>query len=57
VKKGTIQQSRYYESIPCKEIEINDQPIKAHIDGEPVYFPHGLKLKVLHQSLKVITGT
>lgn len=56
VKKGTIEQSRYYESIPCKEIEIADQPIQAHLDGEPVYFPHGLKLKVLPKSLKVITG-
>jgi diacylglycerol kinase (ATP) len=56
VKNGTIEQSRYYESIPCKEIDAGDQPIQAHIDGEPIYFPNGLKLKVLPKSLKVITG-
>lgn len=55
-KKGTIDKSSYYESIPCKKIEILGRPLYAHLDGEPVYFPQGLVIEILPKTLKAIVG-
>lgn len=54
LRKGTLTQSKYYESICCKEVIVHTHELTAHIDGEPVFFENGIKLKVLPKSLKVI---
>jgi len=54
LKNGTIEQSAYYESIRCKEVSIQKDKLIAHVDGEPVLFEDGVKLKVLPSSLKVL---
>lgn len=45
---------KYYESICCKEVIIRQKGIPAHLDGEPVYFENGMRLKVLPSSLKML---
>jgi len=50
----TLHLSKYVEIIKCKEILINQPHLKAHIDGEPVFFPNGLRLQVVPSSLKIL---
>ena len=50
----TLHKSRYVEQFRCKEVVINEANLKAHIDGEPVLFPDGLRLQVVPSSLKVL---
>ena len=54
LRNGTITHSKYYESIRCKEVVVHTNKLIAHIDGEPVFFENGIRLKVLPKSLKVI---
>ncbi len=54
LRNGTITHSKYYESICCKEVVVHTNKLIAHIDGEPVFFENGIRLKVLPKSLKVI---
>ena len=55
LRRGTIQPSKYYESIPCKEVTIRQANLIAHVDGEPTFFKNGLHLKVLPRSLNVVS--
>lgn len=54
LKNGSIDKSRYYEIIRCKQVEVKDKNIVAHIDGEPSFFAKGMKIDVFPKSLKVI---
>lgn len=49
----TIEQSKYYEVIRAKEIEVID-PSKYHLDGEPMKTDGHLLIRVVPNSLKVI---
>jgi diacylglycerol kinase family enzyme len=51
LRNGTITHSQYYESICCKEVIVHTNKLIAHIDGEPVFFENGIRLKVLNQNL------
>lgn len=50
----TIHHSRYVETFRCKKVSIQEPNLRAHIDGEPVFFPDGMKLEVVPSSLKVL---
>jgi YegS/Rv2252/BmrU family lipid kinase len=50
----TLNQSKYVETIKCKEIIISQPNLKAHIDGEPVIFPRGIHLKIVPSSLQIL---
>lgn len=50
----TLHRSKYVEIIKCKEVIIKQKNLKAHIDGEPAFFPDGIEVKVEPSSLKVI---
>lgn len=50
----SLNHSEYVDIIKCKEVQLNKKNIKAHIDGEPIFFPDGMHLKVNPGSLKVI---
>lgn len=50
----TLHKSKYIEQFRCKEVEIKEKNLKAHIDGEPVLFPDGLHLQIVPSSLKVL---
>jgi YegS/Rv2252/BmrU family lipid kinase len=49
----TLTQSKYYEVIRAKEIEVID-PTKYHIDGEPMRTDGHMTIRVVPNSLKVI---
>ncbi len=50
----SLDHSRYVEIIKCKEITITEKNLKAHVDGEPILFPEGMRLKIVPSSLKVV---
>ena len=50
----SINDSEYVEVIKCKEVQLHQTQIKAHIDGEPIFFEEGLCIKILPASLKVL---
>lgn len=50
----TLEQSKFYEVIRAKEIEVID-PSKYHIDGEPMKSDGRLHIRVVPSSLKVIS--
>jgi YegS/Rv2252/BmrU family lipid kinase len=53
----TIHHSKYVKLLRGKSIRIIDnQPIMAHTDGEPVTFGNEINIQVVPKSLKVITG-
>lgn len=54
LKKGNISKSKYYEIIRCKQVEVHEKNIVAHIDGEPNFFTKGMKIEVFPKSLNVI---
>lgn len=51
----SIDKSPYYRSIRCQKLSISRSNLLAHIDGEPTLFPSGLDVKILPQSLKILT--
>ncbi|NGX28319.1 MAG: Diacylglycerol kinase [Candidatus Anoxychlamydiales bacterium] len=54
LRNKTIYKSKYFESIKVKEAIIKQKNIVAHIDGEPVFFENGIKIKVFEKPLKII---
>ncbi len=54
LKNGCIHKSKYYETYPCKEVIIKKKDIKAHVDGEPLYFCDFAQIKIYPKSLKVL---
>jgi YegS/Rv2252/BmrU family lipid kinase len=50
----SLDNSRYVEIIKCKEIDVTEQNLKAHVDGEPMVFPEGMHFQVVPSSLKVV---
>lgn len=54
LKKRTLHQSRYVETFFCKEIEIPQKGIKAHIDGEAILFQDPIKIAIEPNSLKIL---
>src|SRR5262249_20915326 len=51
--RGSLPLSKYVETIRCQEIEISQPNLKAHIDGEPIFYPKGMRLRILPASLKI----
>lgn len=51
-----LARSKYVEIIQCKEVDIDQPNLHAHIDGEPVFFEKGLHLKILPSSVRVIVN-
>jgi len=50
-----LTRSKYYEVKKAKEIEIiNENELKAHIDGDPIVFNENVKIKIIPESLAVI---
>lgn len=54
LRNKTIHKSKYFETIKVKEAIIKQKNIIAHIDGEPVFFEDGIKIKVLAKKLKIL---
>ncbi len=50
----TLHHSKYVEIIRCKQIDIDQPNLKAHIDGEPILFQEGMHVQIIPSSLKVI---
>jgi diacylglycerol kinase family enzyme len=50
----SLHHSKYVEIIRCKEIDLAQPNVKAHIDGEPVFFQDGMRLRIIPSSLKII---
>lgn len=50
----SLDNSRYVEIIKGKDIKVIQKDIKAHVDGEPVFYPDGMHLEVIPASLKVV---
>ncbi len=53
-KNGSLIDSKYYESISCKEVILKTKKIQAHLDGEPVFFENETKFEIHPHSLNVI---
>jgi len=53
-RKGTLNRCKYYESHKCKKVIIKEKDLRMHIDGEPVTYQNGVKIKILPKALKVI---
>ncbi len=52
-----LLKSKYYRVYKAKQIELkSEHELKGHIDGDPVSFGKKLNIKILPQSLNVITG-
>lgn len=51
--RRSLHLSKYVETIRCKEVEIAGPNLKAHIDGEPLFYPDGMHIRVFPSSLKV----
>lgn len=51
---GTLNYSRHFETHRFKEITIQNGPMQAHIDGEPIMFENEIKITVEPQSLIVL---
>lgn len=49
--RGTLHRSCYVEIIRCKEITLSKAPLKAHIDGEPLLLPEGMRCSIRPASL------
>jgi diacylglycerol kinase (ATP) len=54
LKEGKINKSKYYETLLCRQVEVKEKNILAHIDGEPFLFSEGMKIEVFSKSLNVI---
>lgn len=52
--QGTLNHSRYFETLPFKEITIQHPNLQAHLDGEPVIFENEIKVTIHPKSLKVL---
>ncbi|RLD68814.1 MAG: diacylglycerol kinase family lipid kinase [Bacteroidetes bacterium] len=52
-----LLKSKYYKVYKAKQIELkSEHELKGHIDGDPVNFGSKLNIKILPQSLNVISG-
>jgi diacylglycerol kinase (ATP) len=51
--RGTFHESSYVEIIRCKQIAICKASLKAHIDGEPILLPEGMRGSICPASLTV----
>lgn len=54
LRKGTLHQSSYVETIRCKEVRISQPQFQAHLDGEPVKFLNEIDVKIQPSSLKLL---
>lgn len=54
---GSFHHSKYAEIIRCKEIVIDQPDLKAQVDGEPQFFPKGMRIKIMPLSLNVIASS
>lgn len=52
--QSTLNHSHRFETYPFKEITIQHPAIKAHVDGEPVFFENEIKVTIQPKSLKVL---
>ncbi len=50
----SFHRSDYVEVLKCKEVDITQTNVKAHIDGEPAYFRDGIHLKIVPSSINVL---
>jgi diacylglycerol kinase (ATP) len=51
---GKIDQSVFYESFSCNDIEVKQTHLTAHVDGEPLNIGTDVKVSVISNSLKVL---
>ncbi|MEN8121548.1 MAG: YegS/Rv2252/BmrU family lipid kinase [Bacteroidota bacterium] len=52
-----LLKNKYYKVYKAKQLELkSDKELIAHIDGDPINLGNNLKIKILPQSLNVITG-
>lgn len=50
----SLHRSKYVEHYRCKEITLTAPHIKAHIDGEPIFFHDRIHVQIVPSSLKVL---
>ena len=51
---GSIINSKYYETIKCKNIKIPQKGLTAHIDGESVFFDDDIEISIIPKSIKIL---
>lgn len=50
----SLYRSKYVEVVKCKTIIIEQPNLRAHIDGEPVFFEQGMRVEIVPASLNIL---